>query len=1177
MGTLPGIVNGGQTFPSERPPPARPVATQISAVRQAAAAATPPSLTAGGRAAQARPMLTQGFLCRRGMIWLAWLGLAAISLQPMSAPAARPWPDTRFRIVPFADQLPGSLTDTQRWFAATHFAGTQKQLRSQVRALRAYNPDFLCLHYQLAVGCGPAAFIDGDAWVSDWTYVNQQTNWFLRNPSGQRVHQPEWNWDLMDVRYTNGVPLTGFPDYWLTTCLARMRAAEDDGVFADSYTPDAYGFGLSSPSHPWLDDVNLCLANWVPALERFGTAVRQTLEAPTNDFVFLPNLGGLVTSWLNMNYAVGHGGMIEGFAFWGPGNYFDPADWALQMDRALALTRSNRILICQSYPAQGSATERLFATASYLLIKGQATYLNLLASDAVALEYYPEYTLDLGGARTPVATGIASLWHAGWGVYRRDYTNGLVLVNPGAAAVNITNLGGTHWRVTTSGGGLVNASGNYGGTVTLSAITNLTLPARTAAILMFTNGTPTNASPAQPTNLRAFHRSGQTFLTWTESAALSGESYRIYRSAEPITAANLASATRLYEVWEDSASFHGNRFRDDNTGLWSTRYFDRVVITNGGSQLPAGTGLLVWTLATNDFAGGDSGTGYYAVTTVNADGVENRAALGVTNTVGPLGESVAEPLPVEAAANVGPRGHLYLQFMDLRRWNPTFHAPQPGNGFYGLNASLPAVRHALAYVYDYVVFEPECSTGVVPVFFSLHGWGDDGYRPVTSDPDPWGWCAYKIYPRDQSETWWFGFARDHDFRAGGAIAAGDAVANFTEQRLLWMLRGLIRQPPAAATVDTNRIYVYGQSMGGSGTLALALRYPNVFAAAYASQPMTDYATAGDGGGLDWRSDVEPKWGLRSLGLPVVLDAPAGWAAPLQRYNGTNVWVWQNHRFNLTNRLADEMVPFGVGHGTNDMTIEWPTQARPFYSALEAARRAYGGAVVTAGHTWLGFNGLPPALATDSSLAPFRAFQVVRDETVPGLAHATGNGPLPPVAPAGYNLNLDWSSRWRAWDGEPLDTTNVWQMSLRSLSGTQTVDVTPRRTRLFRSAPGTGVTWRNQRVSDGVTTQTGTATADGWGLVTVSNVTVTTTGNRLRLELVPEAPVVITGAQLTGSDFRLSFTTSAGRAYTVERSPVLPAAVWTVVATNLAGNGGTTNFTHAGALTNSAGFYRVRRQ
>ena len=71
----------------------------------------------------------------------AWVLLLLVLVAP--ALAARPWPDSRQRIVPFADQLPNDLNAAQRGFAATHFAGTQKMLQSEIQALRAYNTNFL--------------------------------------------------------------------------------------------------------------------------------------------------------------------------------------------------------------------------------------------------------------------------------------------------------------------------------------------------------------------------------------------------------------------------------------------------------------------------------------------------------------------------------------------------------------------------------------------------------------------------------------------------------------------------------------------------------------------------------------------------------------------------------------------------------------------------------------------------------------------------------------------------------------------------------------------------------------------------------------------------------------------------------------------------------------------------
>jgi hypothetical protein len=618
------------------------------------------------------------------------------------------------------------------------------------------------------------------------------------------------------------------------------------------------------------------------------------------------------------------------------------------------------------------------------------------------------------------------------------------------------------------------------------------------------------SSAASLATLNALHRSGQTFLTWPERADLAGEHYRLYRHTQPITAGNLSQATRLYEVPEGTARFYANRYLDGET--WRYRYLERYVIEDGGAALAAGTGLLVWTLAAQDFGGASSGAGYYAVTVVPAGGAE--ALLGATGA--PLAESVAAPRPVEAAANLGQGGHLYIQYMDLRAWNPTFHAPNELNAYYGLDPSDPAIAGAIQYAYDYVVYEPRaelCGGSLparAPAFINLHGWAGNTYGPVTEHPDPW-WCSYAIYPVDQGETWYFGFARHHDYRAGGEPAAGDEIMNYTEQRILRMVYDLMQAPPGPA-VDAERLYIYGHSMGASGVLAFALRYPNVFAAAYCSEPMTNYATSGDGGGTDWRTDVSPKWGARALNLLVEISAPGGWAAHLARYNGRGVWDWQNHQANLQSRQGDEMVPFGIGHGRADTVIEWATQGRPAYVALNASRRAWGGMITDDEHNWLSFAGLPPSLGASSSAGPFADLRAVRSESVPGLSNTSTNLPLPPPdsgPPGGYNLGIRWSSSWDPWDGAPVDTVARYQISLCAVradpddnacgtGAALTVDVTPRRLQQFRVTASARYTWENRRVSDSALVASGSVAADTYGLVTVAGFAVSPGGNRLIL-------------------------------------------------------------------------------
>ena len=197
-------------------------------------------------------------------------------------------------------------------------------------------------------------------------------------------------------------------------------------------------------------------------------------------------------------------------------------------------------------------------------------------------------------------------------------------------------------------------------------------------------------------------------------------------------------------------------------------------------------------------------------------------------------------------------------------------------------------------------------------------------------------------------------------------------------------------------------------MGGSGSLALALRYPNLFAAAHAGEPMTNYAAAdGAGGTTSWVNDVEWKWGSRAANLPI--RNVGRYAAHLAAYDGMGVWDWQNHQAQLVSRRGDDAALISLNHGTRDTVIAWASQGQPVYAAFYAGRRAFSAAVEDADHTWLGFAGSGPMLAYETTWAPFHGWQARRGETVPGLSYATGSSPVPPAGPASYNLNLEWSA------------------------------------------------------------------------------------------------------------------------------------------------------------------------
>jgi len=179
--------------------------------------------------------------------------------------------------------------------------------------------------------------------------------------------------------------------------------------------------------------------------------------------------------------------MLEGFAEGGNESYYAIGDWQLQMTRALSLVNAGKIVIGQTYPNGSDVNERLFVLGTYLLIKGNRTYVNL-ESYGQAIQWQPEYGINLGTPTDPVPANIATLFNTTWNLYVRHYANGMVLVNPNTTDSGSIALGGTFYQAIPTNGGPVPASGTPPGSVSYNPVTSVDVCPHCAAILL-------NASP----------------------------------------------------------------------------------------------------------------------------------------------------------------------------------------------------------------------------------------------------------------------------------------------------------------------------------------------------------------------------------------------------------------------------------------------------------------------------------------------------------------------------------------------------------------------------------------------------------------------------------------------------------------------------------------------------------
>lgn len=580
--------------------------------------------------------------------------------------------------------------------------------------------------------------------------------------------------------------------------------------------------------------------------------------------------------------------------------------------------------------------------------------------------------------------------------------------------------------------------------------------------------------------IQAFHRSGQTFVTWNEDTAVSGEGYNIYRHSSPITTANISQAVKLTTKWgplDDQTSYH--QLHGVNTPA-------NFVLQNLGAPLGNDQGLFVHTTQS-----GNSGTWYYAVTQV-VNGVETSVLTSGVNTLATgVSEVVASPVPVLVYSASGGKSRVYTQFMDYQNWNPTFQG----------------------YAYNYSVALPYNYTESVdwPMKLMPHAFGE---RYRVEPEAEYQWQAIEVFPDDPGgsvgtvSSWWYGFAADHNYKTSGPIPTSGRVENFTEQRVLRMVSEL----QSIFSVDPLRIHAQGNSMGASGALTWGMRYGNVLAGTFSSEPMTNYAAS-----PGFQEVFQQLWGTQASNLSVVNNGAQ--AAHLKQYDGIGVYDWMNHQEQIASRRGDDMAFLMFGHGKLDDVIDWATQGRPFVAAVNAANVGFT-AEMRGGweHNWMGFDFVnEPMFSTqDGGLSDWHYLSNV---SFPGLVNATQSGPSVPgnTGIDFYNRAIDWSVPWNSFHTAIVDTPGRYEISLRSRNGLQFADVTPRNTQAYVAVPGTQVQWQNLDNATGTVVGSGTVVADANGLVTIPQFRIgTDVGNRLILINQFPAPQVLGPAATTTS-------------------------------------------------------------
>lgn len=553
----------------------------------------------------------------------------------------------------------------------------------------------------------------------------------------------------------------------------------------------------------------------------------------------------------------------------------------------------------------------------------------------------------------------------------------------------------------------------------------------------------------------AFHRSGQTFLTWSESSP--SNYYHVYRSSSPITEANLGLARRLTNRWGPL---------DNNTSVNSYGGHPELpvnyVIEDLAPALADDKALFVYTTKL-----GDSSRAYYAVTSV-VDGIEDTTTLQVA---GKVTESVAIPRDVLTVSVNDGKGRIYTQYMDYSNWNPTF------NGY--------AYNYSVALPYNYNPAK------AYPLLIEPHAFDEE---PKFRTESEYSWEVIQLFPYDPGSdvgsvhSWWYGYAADHNYLTDGDVPSSGRIANFTEQRVMRSVDTIIAN--SDFNVDERRIHGYGNSMGASGVLSWGMRYPSLLAGVYASQPMTNYGVS-----PTFDTEFVQLWGSIGDNLPIVNGGPHDEDIRFYGEDGVQsvgVYDWMNHQKQLVDRRGDEFAYLMTSHGKSDWTIDWLTQGKPMVQALTDASVGFSAVANGNSHVWAGFDAVVQNMFGFGYDAEF-PWKYPLDLSFPAIQNASGSGDIVPGDTPGvvdsHNLDIEWATAHNPFDTGIVDLPNRYEITIKSTADAQTADITPRRTQQFNRRANDQCSWTATDRATGESVGSGNVVADVDSLVTVKNLAI----------------------------------------------------------------------------------------
>ena len=182
---------------------------------------------------------------------------------------------------------------------------------------------------------------------------------------------------------------------------------------------------------------------------------------------------------------------------------------------------------------------------------------------------------------------------------------------------------------------------------------------------------------------------------------------------------------------------------------------------------------------------------------------------------------------------------------DDKAWTPTKVASKEttvnGRATETFEAGVkPEWGYAAPQQDTFVVIHPKVDRKNAPLYVVLHSAGHDvmscvdctrtvGNHDIYRSPDD-HYALYVDCRKNTANDWWWGGMHVHDQGLIKKNSGGGLMP--VERRVIDTVKWVIKN----YEIDPNRVYLSGNSMGGSGTLGIGMRYGDVFAAIKANVP-----------------------------------------------------------------------------------------------------------------------------------------------------------------------------------------------------------------------------------------------------------------------------------------------------------------------------------------------------